>query len=259
MPYATMSDGALLHFQVEGPEHGPVVLLSHSLGTDLRLWARQAAALRERYRVVSYDIRGHGQSDCPTGAYAMERLGRDAFELLDHLGVPTASFCGVSMGGGVGQWLAAHAAPRISRLVLANTTAVFATPAIWQQRLDLVLREGTASVAAGTLDRWFTPDFRRRAPEEVARAEAMLLACPPEGYAGCCAALRDADLRADLARVAAPTLVICGRHDEATPPEQSEALVAGIAGAQLVVLDAAHLSCIEQPDLFNAELSRFLG
>jgi 3-oxoadipate enol-lactonase len=259
MPYATMSDGAQLHFQIEGREQGAVVLLSHSLGTDLRLWARQAAALKERFLVVGYDLRGHGQSDAPAGAYALERLGRDALELLDHLGAATAGFCGVSMGGGVGQWLAANAADRISRLVLANTTAVFATPAIWQQRLELVQREGMGSVAAGTLERWFTPEFRQQAPGEVARAEAMLLACRPEGYASCCAALRDADLRADLARITAPTLVICGRHDEATPPAQSEALVSAIAGAQLVALDAAHLSCIEQADLFNAELSRFLG
>ena len=259
MPHATMSDGAQIHYRVSGRWEGPVVVLAHALGADLRLWDRQAAALGDRFRVVSYDGRGHGQSDAPGGDYALPRLGRDALELLDHLDVEAADFCGISMGGGVGQWLAANAPGRVRRLALANTTAVFATPEVWRQRGEQVSREGMTSVVGGTLERWFTPGFRQRDPEVVARIEAMLLSCPPQGYAGSCAALRDADLRPDLARIVVPTLVICGRHDEATPPKQSEALVAAIPGARLVVLDAAHMSCVEQPDLFNAELSRFLG
>ena len=164
MPYAAMSDGVRLNHQVNGRDGGPTVLLSHSIGTDLNLWSAQAAALEDRFRVIRYDIRGHGQSDVPSGPYAMERLGRDVLELLDHLAVERTDFCGISMGGGVGQWLGANAPDRIGKLVLANTTAVFGTPAIWQGRLDLALSQGMAALADGTVERWFTPQFRQSAP-----------------------------------------------------------------------------------------------
>ena len=258
MPQIVTSDGIRLNYAVDGPEAGPVLLLAHPLAADISIWKEQLVGLGGEFRLVRYDSRGHGRSDSPIGDYTLERLGRDVLDLLDHLGLERANFCGVSIGGGVGQWLAAKAPSRIDRLVLANTAPRFATPDVWIQRRELALSEGMGPLVAGTVDRWFTPAFRERKVEAVAAIESMLRACPPQGYAGCCATLRDADLRPDLADIVAPTLVICGRHDLATPPERSDDLVAGIPDARLVTLDAGHMACVEQAEQFNAELRRFL-
>jgi 3-oxoadipate enol-lactonase len=258
MPYAAAADGSRIHYRLEGPSDAPVLMLSNSLGTDLDLWERQLGAF-PGFRVLRYDTRGHGGSDAPAGEYSLDLLGLDAVALLDATGVDRVAFCGISMGGAIAQWLALNAPDRVSRLVLANTAALFGVPAAWEERIETVRRDGMAALAPGILERWFTARFRQASPEAVAPVEAMLLACPPDGYAGCCAALRDIDLRADLARIAAPTLVIGGAHDPATPPERAEELAAGIAGAELVMLDAAHLSNIEQAAAFNAALTRFLG
>lgn len=257
MAFATAPDGARLYYEVEGPADGRPLMLSNSLGTTLELWERQLPALAG-FRLVRYDTRGHGRSDAPEGDYAIDQLGRDALAILDAAGVEKTSFCGVSMGGGIGQWLAANAPERIDRLVLANTGAVFGSPDVWRQRIDTVRREGMSAVGPGVIERWFTPEFRERDPDEVGRILDMLLACPPQGYVGCCAAVRDADLRPLLVRIAAPTLVIGGLRDPATPPALAEELAARIAGARLVMIDAAHLSGNEQPQAFNAAVTDFL-
>jgi 3-oxoadipate enol-lactonase len=222
------------------------------------MWDRQLTAL-SGFRLIRYDPRGHGRSDAPAGEYTLPQLGRDALAVLDAAGVARASFCGISMGGGVGQWLAAEAPARIDRLVLANTGPAFGSPDVWKARIQTVLSEGMGAVAPSVVDRWFTPEFRERDPVEVSRILAMLLACAPHGYAGCCAAIRDANLRPKLSQITAPTLVIGGGRDPATPPALAEELAAGIAGARLVMIDAAHLTPNERPDLFNAALSDFLG
>jgi 3-oxoadipate enol-lactonase len=259
MPFATSGDGRRLNYRLDGPEGAPAVLFSNSLGTNLSVFARQAEALQGRFRVLRYDQRGHGASDAPDGDYTMDQLGRDAVAVLDAAGIARASVVGVSMGGGTAQWLGAHAPERVEKLILANTAAAFGAPQLWQDRLDAVRAGGTQAVVQGVIDRWFTPGFVAANPGEVARIKAMLLATPSDGYAGCCAALRDTDLRPELAAIRAPTLVIAGLHDTATPVASSEALVAAIAGARLEVLDASHLSCVEKPDAFNALLAGFLG
>jgi 3-oxoadipate enol-lactonase len=258
MAFATTEDGVRLHYRLDGPEDAPALMLSNSLGTDLELWSGLAPALAREHRLLRYDARGHGRSDVPAGEYALETLARDALGLLDHLGLRRVRFCGLSMGGAVGQWLGAHAPERLERLVLANTGAVFGTPQLWQQRLDTVLREGMGSLVDGVVERWFTEGFRAAHPAEVERTRAMVMATPAQGYAGCCAALRDTDLRRYLPQVAVPTLVIGGLHDSATPPERAQELADGIPGARLAMLDAAHLSVVEQPEAFGGLLQEFL-
>jgi 3-oxoadipate enol-lactonase len=259
MPFATSGDGRRLNYRLDGPEGAPVVMFSNSLGTNLTVFDGQAEALKDRFRVLRYDQRGHGASDAPEGDYTMDELGRDAVAVLDAAGVARASVVGVSMGGGTAQWLGARAPDRVEKLVVANSAAVFATPQIWQDRLEAVRAGGTQAVVQSVIDRWFTPEFAAANPAEVDRIKAMLLATPSDGYAGCCAALRDADLRPGLAAIRAPTLVIAGLHDFATPVAKSEELVQAIAGARLATIDASHLSPIERPEAFTALVADFLG
>jgi 3-oxoadipate enol-lactonase len=258
MAFATTADGNRLFYRLDGPEGAPVVMFSNSLGTDHTLWDDQAANLASRYRVLRYDTRGHGRSDAPGGEYDMVGLARDVIGLLDHLGIEKVRFCGLSMGGAIGQWLGSHAASRIERLVLANTGAVFGTPQVWQTRIDTVKAGGMAAVVEGVLDRWFTPAFREADPAKVEAVKALLLASPAQGYIGCCAALRDTDFRRFLPEVSVPTLVIGGLHDGASPPERAGELADNIPDARLVMLDASHLSLVEQPQLFDAALVGFL-
>jgi 3-oxoadipate enol-lactonase len=236
-----------LGYELGGPEHAPVLVLSNSMGTTMAMWDEQQGPLAERMRVLRYDHRGHGASEVPPGPYRIEQLGADVLDLLDDLGLERVSFCGLSLGGMVGMWLAASAPERIDRLALCCTSAKVDADAYWQ-RAAKVRAAGTSSVVDDVVARWFTPAFRRTASETVDRAVAMLLATPDEGYAGCCEALTTMDLRADLPAISAPTLVIAGGDDPATPPPHAEAIVAAIAGARLeVVADAAHLANIEQP------------
>jgi len=234
------------------------LLLSNSLGTDAEMWAPQVEAFRRRFNVLCYDSRGHGASGAPHGSYSIERLGQDVLSLLDALSLERVHFCGLSKGGMVGQWLGANAPERIDHLVLANTAAYLGPASAWQARIDLVLAQGMPSVAEAVLARWFTPAFRERSPGQVEALRATLLATPPTGYAGCCAALRDLDLRASARRIALPTLLVAGTFDPATPPERLSELAATIAGSKLVQLDASHLSNIEQPEAFNRAVLEFL-
>lgn len=252
------SDGRRLFYRWDGPADAPVVLLSNSLGCTHAMWQAQMAALVERFRVLRYDTRGHGQSEAPSGEYTLDRLGQDVVDLLDGLGIATVRFCGLSLGGATGQWLGVHAADRLDRLVIANSAAQFGAPELWQSRVDAVLREGTAPLVPAVLERWFTPEFRSAHPETVATIREMLLTTDPKGYAGCCAALRDVDLRSTLPAIAAPTLVIGGLHDPATPPEKSREIADAIPGAGLELIGSAHLGAVERPAEFNAALMPFL-
>jgi 3-oxoadipate enol-lactonase len=263
MSFVTVSDGCRIAYRFEGASAerarpGGVLLLSNSLGTNTQLWAPQLAAFAARFRVLCYDSRGHGASDAPSGAYSIDRLGRDVVELLDAVGLQSVHFCGLSQGGMVGQWLGAHAAERIERLVLANTAAYVGPPSAWQDRIDRVLEAGMSVVVAGVLERWFTPGFAARAPQQVAALRAIFLSTSPVGYAGCCAALRDLDLRGSAASVSAPTLIVAGALDPATPPERAAELAGKIPTARVVTLDAAHLSNVEQAESFNQVVLEFL-
>ncbi|WP_068081242.1 3-oxoadipate enol-lactonase [Novosphingobium rosa] len=259
MDHVTLGDGARLAYRFDGPADAPVLLLSNSLGTDHAMWNPQIEGLTRHLRVLRYDQRGHGASDAPAGAYSMDRLGRDAVELLDALGLDRVHFCGLSLGGMVGQWLAVHAPGRIRKLILANTSAYMGPPAGWQSRIEGVLADGMAPLAQASIGRWFTPGFVSEAPEAVERIRQMLLANNPSGYAGCCAAIRDMDQRVTAHLNRLPTLVIAGAQDQATPVEASRFLVDAASNALLHVLEpAAHLSNVEQPDGFCSAMLNVL-
>jgi 3-oxoadipate enol-lactonase len=237
-----------VHHLLEGPEDAPVLVLSNSLGTTLAMWDEQAPALSERFRLLRYDHRGHGGSPVPPGPYRIEDLGRDVLVLLDRLEVERFSFCGLSLGGMVGMWLAGEAPEHVERLVLCCTSARFARE-VYDARARTVREHGVGVVADAVLERWFTPALRASRPDVVEWAGRMLLGTPAEGYAGCCEAVRDADLGGRLGTISAPTLVIAGADDPAAPPEGAELIRDSIPEASLAVIpDAAHLANIEQPE-----------
>lgn len=244
---------------MDGPPDRPAVVLSNSLGSTWDLWDGVYPRLVEGFRVVRYDPRGHGESARPAGEYSIEQLGGDLLAVLDRAGVDRAHCCGISLGGLVGQWLARRAPERLDRLVLANTGAKIGEADFWNRRIATVLAEGMGPIVEVLLARWFTAGFRASHPATVARFGAMLARCDPTGYAGCCAAVRDADFRASLGEIRAPTLVIAGSEDQATSPELAAALAAGIGGARLATLPTAHLSNVEQPEAFAALVVEFLS
>jgi 3-oxoadipate enol-lactonase len=252
------SDGCRLNAQVEGPERAPVLMLCNSLGTDLHMWDDQVEAITERFRLVRYDRRGHGKSGAPKGPYNMAMLGRDALAVMDGVGVQKVNWCGLSMGGMVGMWLGANAPQRIDRLVLSNTSAYMADKQIWNDRIKTVRAGGLAAIVDGTMERWFTKGFRERAPQAIARMKEMMLKTPLEGYIGCGEAVRDMDHREIIRKIAAPTLIIAGRHDPATTVEAGEFLRDRIPGAKLAVLEAAHIANVEQPQAYTDTLLGFL-
>lgn len=257
MPFI-QTDGVSLHYQLEGRDDAPCLVLSNSLGTDLGMWAPQMPALLGHFRVLRYDTRGHGQSAVTPGPYSIAQLGGDVIALLDHLGIGTAHFCGLSMGGMTGMWLGAKRPERIGRLVLCNTAARIGTHELWNARIDKVNSEGMAAIVPAVIDRWFTPAFQQRAPQTVEMVRGMLLRMSPAGYTACCAAVRDMDQRDDLSGIRAPTLVIAGTQDQATPREDGKFVADKIPGARYVELDAAHLSNFEQADAFTENLTGFL-
>jgi 3-oxoadipate enol-lactonase len=243
-----------LHRVVEGPEDGPVVVFGGSLGSDLRMWEPQVVPLLERgFRVVRYDTRGHGASPVPPGPYDLEDLGFDFLALLEDLDVAKAHLVGLSLGAMTGMWLGAHAPDRIASLVLCCTSAKLGPPQMWADRGRLVREKGTGAVAAAGVSRWLTPGYAERHPDRAAFLRSMIAAVPAEGYAACCGAIERMDLRDDIARIEAPTLVVSGSADGSTPREHQELIAARIPGARHeTIAPGAHLSNVEQPAAFNA-------
>jgi len=258
MPIANAKDGCPINYQVEGPASAPALMLCNSLGTDLHMWDEQAAVWSKQLRLIRYDRRGHGKSGVPKGPYTMDMLGRDALAVADAAGAKTFNWCGLSMGGMVGQWLGANAPERIERLVLSNTSCYFPDKTAWNDRLKFVREKGVAALAGPNMERWFTNGFRERSPVTIARMIEMFVATPLEGYIGCGEAVRDMDHRDLLPKIKAPTLVIIGRHDPATTPEAGEYIRNHIPGAAHVVLDAAHISNIEQSAAYASTVVDFL-
>jgi len=258
MPDIKVDDGAIIHVEVEGPDSAPVLMLSNSLGTNLHMWDDQVTPFTRHFRLVRYDRRGHGQSSVPKGPYTMARLGRDVVAVLDALGIAKINWCGLSMGGMVGQWLGANAGQRIDKLILSNTSCYFPDKSIWEGRLKLVRDKGLAGIVDANMERWFTKSFRERAPQAMAKMREMFLATNIDGYCGCGEAIRDMDHRPLLAKIMAPTLVIAGRHDPATPLEGNEFIRQHIPGARLAVLDAAHIANLEQPKVYADTVLEFL-
>ena len=256
----TMDATVALHHLPEGPEDAPVLVMANSLGTTLHVWDEQAPALRESFRLLRYDHRGHGGSPVPPGPYKMEDLGRDVLALLDRSGIERFSFCGLSIGGVVGMWLASEAPERVERLVLCCTSARFEPPEAWTERAETVRAKGVGAIADAVLGRWFTPPFRESRPDVVEWADRMLRSTPAEGYAGCCEALRDADMRERLGGIRAPTLVIAGADDPAAPVDRAELIRDSISGARLEVIpQAAHIANVEQPEAVTRAILDHLG
>lgn len=242
-----------LHHRLNGPDGAPVVMLSNALGSTMEMWAPQVPALATRFRVLRYDHRGHGMSPVPPGPYEIADFGRDALELLDRLEIERAHFCGLSLGGMTGMWLAANAPERVDRLVLLCTTAHFDDQGVWRQRIAAVREGGTEAVADAGMERWFSEAFREREPRTVARFRAMVAAQPAEGYAETCGALERMDLRPQLPTIQAPTLVIAGDDDPSTPVEPHARLLAErIPGARLEVVAARHMANVEQAEAVTA-------
>lgn len=256
MPFISVNNTRLF-YRLEGRNDRPVLVLSHSLGCDHSMWAPQMPDLLDHFQILRYDTRGHGASDVPPGDYTMDQFGRDALGLLDALKIPQAAFCGLSMGGAIGQWLAMNAPQRLTALVLSNTSPKFGTPDLWNARRQAVLEGGVPAVVDAVMQRFFSSGNQTSALAESTRA--VLLGTDPKGYAACCAGLRDADFRAGLAHIAVPTLVIGSDKDPSTPWEgHGSVLVSGIPGARAVRLDTAHLSNLEQPRSFTTALLDFL-
>ena len=254
--FVSADDGCRLNVIPGAPGSVPMVL-SNSLGTDHSLWDFQVAAFSRQHAVWRYDTRGHGESDKPHGDYSIDRLGKDLVAIIDAIGAGPVDLCGVSIGGMTALWVALHAPDRVRRVVLANTAAQIGDAGMWSARINTVRTDGPGALADATMARWFTPEFRAARPEVVARFHSTIAQSDADGYAGCCAALRDADLRALASRVACPALVVTGRHDPATPPAQGRWLAEQIPGARLVELDAAHLANVERSDEFNAAVLNF--
>jgi 3-oxoadipate enol-lactonase len=254
----TLSKNSSTHYELAGPHDAPVLVLSHALGTNLTLWDQQVEALQGSFRIIRFDTRGHGKSAAPRGPYTLSDLASDIVTLLDELDVSRVHFCGVSMGGLIGQYLAIHHPERIAHLVLSNTAAKIGHAEKWDRRIQLVAEAGMPAVFKEVLDGWFSAPFRDLHPPIVDLLAGALKATPPEGYIGCCQALRDADLRQNLDRVKAPTLVIAGTEDQATPMASAQFLQQKIHGSQLIALRSAHLACAEAGAEFTDHLNRFL-
>ena len=248
-----------LNYELGGREGAPVVAFTGSLGTDLTMWRPQSDRVGERFRTLRYDTRGHGASPAPPGPYAMDDLGSDLVALLDRLGIERVSLCGLSIGGMVSMWVAAHAPERVDRLVLCCTSAQLGPPETWRERAATVRAEGVGAIADMVLERWFTAPFAAAHPEVIERMRGMLTATSPEGYAGCCEAIAAMDLRPDLPSVRAPTLVVAAEEDPSIPPEHGRRIAELIPGARFEVISpAAHIATIERPDLTTAMILRFL-
>jgi 3-oxoadipate enol-lactonase len=256
LPFADINN-ARLFYRLEGRSNLPVLVLSHSLGCDHGMWGPQMPDLLQHFQVLRYDTRGHGASGVPNGDYTLDQLGQDVLALTDKLNLEKFAFCGISMGGAVGQWLAINAPQRLTALVLANTSPKFGTPDIWDARRKAVQEGGMQAVVDAIMQRFFSPDKQESTWAQSTRA--VLLGADPKGYSACCAALRDADTRASLKKISVPTLVIGSEKDPSTPWEGNGSVLASdIPNAKAFRLQTAHLSNLEQPRAFNTALLDFL-
>lgn len=258
MPLAD-SNQAQIHYALEGPAGKPVLVLSNSLGTDFSMWDPQIPTLKESFRVLQYDTRGHGKSSVTQGPYSAELLAQDVLGLADFLELQRFYFCGLSMGGMTGMWLAANAPERLNKLVISSAAAKFGSLDMWNARIDAVRKQGMKPIAAATMERWFTSTFRTKNPQIVANIQRMVQSVSPEGYVSNCAAVRDFDFREELGKIRTPTLVIAGTHDPATTPADGRFLADHIPGALYVELNAAHLANIEDAGRFTREVNVFLS
>jgi 3-oxoadipate enol-lactonase len=256
------TNGIETNYELHGKEGAPWLVLSHSLACSVRMWDPQIAALKASYRILAYDTRGHGATDAPKGAYTLELLADDLKALLDTLGAKNPHYCGLSMGGMIGQTFALKY-PRVFRtLTLADTSSRYPAEAwpLWQDRIRIAEEKGMAPLVEPTLQRWFTEPFRKSQPAPVAAIGKLIAATPVEGYVGCCHAIPKINLTARLKEIKAPILVICGDQDPGTPPAMAREIHDNAPGSKLAMIpQAAHLSNLENPGAFTKALQDFLA
>lgn len=258
MPFAQLQD-ARIHYELSGPSAAPALVFSNSLGATLSMWDPQMPAFQKQFRVLRYDTRGHGQSSVTPGPYSIEQLARDVLALLNSLQLDRVHFCGLSMGGMTGMWLALNAPARLRKLVLCNTAGKIGDADGWNSRIETLRKGGMKSISAAVIERWLTAPYRAKSPEVSAATQHMLENADVDGYIANCAAVRDFDERNTIAAIRVPTMIISGTHDPATTPADGRYLADHIPGACYVELNAAHLSNIEDSDHFNSEVGAFLS
>ena len=253
-----ISNDATINYATFGDAANPALVFSNSLGTNYGMWQQQFNALKEQFFVVCYDTRGHGASSTPQGPYSLQQLGEDVIHLLDHLKIQRAAFCGISMGGLTGQWLAIHYPERFSHVVVCNTAAKIGQEQAWLDRAALVRSQGLQSIADSAASRWFTAPFIQSHTAVVSNLQNDLAAGSAEGYANCCAALAKADVREQLKDITVPVLIVAGQQDPVTTVADAQFMQNQIPNSQLVEIDASHISNVEQPTVFNQKLKNFL-
>ena len=252
------SKDVTLNYATFGNSSNPALLFSNSLGTSYHMWQPQIDALQTDYFIICYDTRGHGKSSVPTGPYNLDQLGQDVIDLLDHLSIDKAFFCGISMGGMTGQWLAIHYPDRFYQLMLCNTATKIGNKAAWVDRAQLVREQGLAPIASTAASRWFTPGFINEYPDVVAALSSTLADGSSEGYASCCEALSIADTNEQLKNIRVPVTVLSGSEDPVTTVADGQYMVDHIPNATLATIDASHISNIEQPETFNQFIRQYL-
>lgn len=256
MPIAHLNANDIF-YQVEGNPANPALLFSNSLGTNQSMWQAQAKALSQDFYVIRYDTRGHGKSACTDTPFELADLGRDVLALLDFLNIRSTHFCGISMGGLIGQWLAINTPERIGRLVLANTAAKIGQSEAWLARAASVRREGLQTIADSAANRWFTPTFVQQHPMQVARLSQHLAHENAKAYARCCEALAEADLRMQISSITNPVCLIVGEYDPVTTASDALAIQSAIPAAKIVTLPASHISNIEAEKAFTQAIASF--
>jgi 3-oxoadipate enol-lactonase len=252
-------DKVVHHYTIEGADDAPALVFANSLGSDHRIWDPVLPHLREEFRIIRYDQRGHGLSDVTPSPYSIDDLVNDLAGLLEGLKVDESVVCGLSVGGMIAQGLASAYPGRVRALVLCDTAMQIGPASMWDERIAVIQNDGIGVLTEPIMERWFTQAFRESRVEEFSGYINMLERTPVEGYVGTCCAIRDADMRAAAASIDRPTLVLCGDRDLATPPELGAKLADAIPDAIFsLVEDAAHISCVEQPEIFSRSLIKFL-
>ena len=253
-----ISNDAEINYQTFGDASQPAIIFSNSLGTQLNMWQPQISFFEKKFYVICYDTRGHGASSAPQGPYSIEQLGTDVIHLLDHLNIKKASFCGISMGGLTGQWLAIHHPERFNHVIVCNTAAKIGQEQAWNDRAQLVREQGLKPIAETAASRWFTEPFIRSNTAIVESLSNDLGAGSPEGYASCCEALAKADVREQLKNITIPTLVVAGQKDPVTTVADAQYIINHVRSSSLFEINASHISNIEQPKAFNQAVFSFL-
>ncbi|WP_296245754.1 MULTISPECIES: 3-oxoadipate enol-lactonase [unclassified Psychrobacter] len=258
MPVFNSKD-VTLNYATFGDNSNPALLFSNSLGTSYQMWQPQIDALQKDYFVICYDTRGHGKSSAPSGPYSFEQLGQDVINLLDYLNIDKAFFCGISMGGMTGQWLAINHPSRFHHLMLCNTAAKIGNESAWTERAQLVREQGLAPIASTAASRWFTADFINTHPDVVKALSNVLATGSTEGYASCCEALAGADTREQLKDIRVSITVLAGSEDPVTTVSDGQYMIDHIPDATLAIIEASHISNIEKPDTFNQFVRQYLS